>query len=76
MRGLRVMGMHSKIAGRGEPMPPAELLVHFEALEDCILSGQVTSAEIQGLLSERPDFAHWFKARIPRRMRGCQPPAL
>jgi hypothetical protein len=70
------MGIHGKLAGTGDRLPTAEALVHYEALEECILSGQVTYAEVQGLLSEEPEFARWFMARVPYRLRGCVSSAI
>lgn len=56
-------------------MPTAATVVHYEALEECILSGQVADAEVPLLLRQEPEFAAWFKARMPSRQRGCVTPA-
>ena len=70
------MCIFRQITGTGEPLPPPHMLLHFEALEECILSGQVSSAEVQGVLNEEPEFARWFTARVPGRGRGCVSPAM
>jgi hypothetical protein len=70
------MSMHGKIAGTGERLPTPAMLMRFEMLEECILSGQVAYAEVQRLLSEEPGFARWLEARVPGRLRGCVSPAI
>lgn len=70
------MGIHGKITGTGERVPSAEMLVQYQALEECILSGQVSHAEVHELLREDPEFAHWFRARALNRSRGCVFPAI
>jgi hypothetical protein len=70
------MCSYGQITGSGEPLPPPHVLLHFEALEECILSEQVSFAEVQGVLREEPEFARWFKARVPDRGRGCVSPAM
>ena len=69
------MGIHGKIAGTGDRLPSAATARHYEALEECILSGQVADAEVLGLLRQEPQFAAWFRARMPSRQRGCVTPA-
>jgi hypothetical protein len=61
------MGIHGQIAGPGELIVPAELLTHYALLEDCILSGQVSDAELQALLRDDPDFAQWLRSRVSAR---------
>ena len=70
------MCIYGQITGSGEPLPPPHMLLHFEALEECILSGQVSFAEVQGVLREEPEFARWLKARMPAGGRGCVCPAM
>ncbi len=65
------MCFHGKIAGSGDEPFAAALLVQYEMLEECILSGQVPDVEVHGLFRGDPGFAHWFKARMPNRLRGC-----
>ena len=69
------MCFHGKIAG-GEYLLPADVLLQFEMLEECILSGQVLEVEVHGLFRDDPGFAEWFKARVPNRLRGCVSPAV
>ncbi len=75
-QGLKEMCNFGQITGPGEPLPPPHLLLHFEALEECILSEQVSFAEVQGLLREEPDFARWLRTKVSGRGRGCVSPAM
>jgi hypothetical protein len=61
------MGIHGRIAGAGELIVPAELLSLYALLEDCILSGQISDAELQALLRDDPDFAGWMRSRVAAR---------
>lgn len=63
------MGIHGKISDSGEPVLSADMLVHYELLEDCILSGQVPDVELQDLFREDPAFARWLKTRATDRAR-------
>jgi hypothetical protein len=63
------MGIHGKIADSGEQVLSAGVLVKYELLEDCILSGQVPDGELQALIREDPAFARWLKSRVTARIR-------
>jgi hypothetical protein len=63
------MGIQGKISDTGEQVLSAEVLVQYELLEDCILSGQVPDVELQGLVREDPLFARWLKTRVTARIR-------
>jgi hypothetical protein len=63
------MGIHGKISDAGEPVLAADVLVQYELLEDCILSGQVPDMELQGLFRKDPLFARWLKMRVTARIR-------
>lgn len=70
------MSIYDRFARAGERVLPADVLMRYVTLEECILSGQMSDAEVQGLLREDAEFARWFKARVPNRLRGCVSPTL
>ena len=70
------MCLYRRIDETGQPLPPPHVLLRFEVLEECILSGQLSDAEIVDLLHEEPGFARWFKTRVPDRGCGCVAPVL
>jgi hypothetical protein len=58
------MGIHSKIAGSDGQLPIVKQLQHFELLEECILSGQMTHVEVQKIVDEDSAFGSWLRMRM------------
>jgi len=54
----------------------ADMLMQYELIEECILSGQVSDAKLQGMMLSDPVFARWLRARMTDRARSCALPAI
>lgn len=45
----------------------ADMLMQYELLEECILSGQVSEAKVQSMVRHYPEFGRWLRARVTDR---------
>jgi hypothetical protein len=63
------MGIHSRIGEAVERIPSPELLIQYELLEECVLSGQVSHVEVQGIIRDDPAFGRWLERRATNRTR-------
>lgn len=61
------MGIHGRIGESVERIPLPDVLIQYELLEECILSGQVPDIEVQRRLRDDPIFARWFETRATSR---------
>src|SRR5262249_28326360 len=50
-------------------MPRSDLEVEYKLLEECILSGQVSTRQLAQMMRGDPKFAEWLRARASARRR-------
>jgi len=62
------MGMNKPLETAGSL--ETGLLAEYELLEECILSGQITPAQVEALMLKDRLFADWLRARASSRLRG------
>jgi hypothetical protein len=70
------MNTYGHLAERDVRTPSADMLIQYELIEECILSGQVSDAKVQAMVRSDPAFGRWLRARITDRARTSALPAI
>jgi hypothetical protein len=70
------MDTYGRLAEPDVPTVSADVLVQYELIEECILSGQVSDAKLQDLMRSDPVLGRWLRARTTDRARTRALPAI